>query len=353
MSYLGLGPPHVGPASAPRATSGVRAGDCAPGLSPPQWTCVPSLAGLASPRRTRRGHPCHLSLWAVVCVLISMETGAPHPERLCAAPQAGPQAPCPLESQSVTTGVCRPCPMVEAPPQGPRWELRAPRPWASGTGRGERLPTRGTRVSSGSRDSRCCSGVTPPGGLAPTWTPGAHTSLGVAGVGLGVLPSPRPPDPRRGGVGRLGGEGAGCVPLPAAGHGGAFSLEPAPPPGCCWTQAFWSVFAAGEAAPSSGSPHPLHPSWCPGFPHPRGDLATPAKGRRLCGLGGSPTALPGRRGLCLQATSLQPVSGRLGVTRPRPSRWAKPQKGDGDGAGAQAVGAQAGYGCRNSGRPCT
>lgn len=192
----------------------------------------------------------------------------------------------------MTTGLCRPCPMVEAPPQGPRWELRGQRHRSGGasphTGhQGEFWQQRLEMLFRG--DS--------------FWRTGPHVdsrsthSLGAAGVGLGVLSSPRPPDPRRGGFGRLGGEGGRlCPPASSWARRRLFSGAPPPPPGCCWMQAFWSVFAAGEAAPSSGSPHPLHPSWCPGFPRPRGDLASPAKGRRLCGLGGSPQPSPAAAG---------------------------------------------------------
>ena len=96
-------------------------------------------------------------LWALVCVLIAVETGAHHLERLCAALQAGPRAPCPLEQRSGTAGVCRPCPEVEALPQGPRCKLRAPRSWASGTVQGGASPHTGHQGVLAAV-SRCCSG---------------------------------------------------------------------------------------------------------------------------------------------------------------------------------------------------
>lgn len=69
---------------------------------------------------------------------------------LC-CPQAGPQAPCPLESQSVTTGIRRPCPMVEALPRA-HGGAEGPMPWASGTGRGACLPYTGHQGEFCSRD---------------------------------------------------------------------------------------------------------------------------------------------------------------------------------------------------------
>lgn len=93
-------------------------------------------------------------------------------------------------------------------------------------------------------------------------------------------------------------------------------------PGLLLDEAFWSVFAAGEAAPSSGSPHPLHPSWCPGFLTPGRPGHSCERTPALWPRAGAPQP-PRRQAGSLQATSLQPVSGRLGVTRPRPSRWAK------------------------------
>lgn len=191
------------------------------------------------------------------------------------------------------------------------------------------LPTQGTGASSGS-SLEMLFRVTPAGGLAPTWTLGAHTSSGAAGVGSGAFLACVVLTPGEAVSEGWGSRGAGCVPLPAAGHGGGFSPDPPPPAlGCCWVRAFWSVFAAGEAAPRSGSPTPSASFLLPQLSLPLGRAwPRPIKGHRFRGPGGSSTALPGHRGLCLQATPLQPVSGGLSVTQPRPSCWAKPRRGD-------------------------
>lgn len=163
------------------------------------------------------------------------------------------------------------------PAPGPMVQAKGPEVLGQRHSSGGCLPTQGTGASSGS-SLEMLFRVTPAGGLAPTWTLGAHTSSGAAGVGSGAFLACVVLTPGEAVSEGWGSRGAGCVPLLAAGHGGGFSPDPPPPAlGCCWVRAFWSVFAAGEAAPRSGSPtpfasfRPLRPSCCPSFPCPWGE----------------------------------------------------------------------------------
>lgn len=151
------GPATRGSCRCPQSSLGGAARQLRPWPEPPSGpVCLPELAWPVPSRRGGAAVP-FVPLWALVCVLIAVETGAHHLERLCAALQAGPRAPCPLEQRSGTAGVCRPCPEVEALPQGPRCKLRAPRSWASGTVQGGASPHTGHQGVLAAV-SRCCSG---------------------------------------------------------------------------------------------------------------------------------------------------------------------------------------------------
>lgn len=344
------GPATRGSCRCLQSSLGGAARQLRPWPEPPSGpVCLPELAWPVPSRRGGAAVP-FAPLWALVCVLIAVETGAHHLERLCAALQAGPRAPCPLEQRSVTAGVCRPCLEVEALPQGPRCKLRAPRSWASGTVWGGRLPTQGTRAFwQQSRDAV-------PGD--PSWRTGSHVDTGSTHFfrgcrgGVGGIFSLCRPHPRRGSVGRLGGEGGRlCPPAGSWARRRLFPGAPAPRPGLLLGAGFLVSVCCRRGCSQVGVPTPSASFLLPRLSLPPGRAwPRPVKGHWFRGPGGSSTALCGCR-LCLQATPLWPVSGRLSVTQPRPSRWAKLQRGAGDVDGTRAIGPWTGLGRWGSGRP--
>lgn len=177
--------------------------------------------------------------------------------------------------------------------------------------------------------------VTPAGGLAPTWTLGAHTSSGAAGVGSGAFLACVVLTPGEAVSEGWGSRGQAVSPCWQLVTEAAFPGPSAPSPGLLLGAGFLVSVCCRRGCSQVRVPNalcvlppsasfllsqlslPLGRAW------PR-----PIKGHRFRGPGGSSTALPGHRGLCLQATPLQPVSGGLSVTQPRPSCWAKPRRGD-------------------------
>lgn len=166
-------------------------------------------------------------------------------------------------------------------------------------------------------------------------TGSTHFFRGCGG-GVGGIFSLCRPHPRRGSVGRLGVEGGRlCPPAGSWSRRRLFPGPSAPSPGLLLGAGFLVSVCCRRGCSQVRVPNalcvlppsasfllsqlslPLGRAW------PR-----PIKGHRFRGPGGSSTALPGHRGLCLQATPLQPVSGGLSVTQPRPCCWAKPRRGD-------------------------
>lgn len=166
--------------------------------------------------------------------------------------------------------------VLPVPPEQPWCEPTAPEALGQQhrLGAGGASPHTGHRASSGTKDSRSCSGVTAPGGLGPTWTRGARTSLGAAGVG-GALPSLHPPHPGEVASGGWGRWGHALSPCRQLGTKAPFPRNPRPPPhpglldagflisvcrgrarrGCSWTEV----------------PTPSASFLLPGFPRPQGE----------------------------------------------------------------------------------